>query len=213
MLKADKTEEKILNSAREVFVEKGFDGARMQEIATRAGVNKALLNYYFRSKERMFTTVFELIFRPAMKNIVEIFDQDGDIFSIIEDFIRRHQRFVRQHPEVPKMIARELGSPKTKLFGSMYNILFSNIKRMDVPGKFISKLEAAVSEGIIRPISPVHLIVNILSMNIMYIVTRPLIEQLFSEYIHSWDDFALDREEEVVSFVLQSLRPDNSASK
>ena len=50
-IKKDNTEEKIIDAATDVFVQKGMDGARMQEIADLAGINKALLHYYFRSKE------------------------------------------------------------------------------------------------------------------------------------------------------------------
>ncbi|HNA17232.1 MAG TPA: helix-turn-helix domain-containing protein, partial [Ferruginibacter sp.] len=53
------TEQKILESARNVFIQKGLAGARMQDIADHAGVNKALLHYYFTSKDKLFNIVFE----------------------------------------------------------------------------------------------------------------------------------------------------------
>ena len=53
------TEEAILVAARKVFESKGFDGARMQEISDRAGINRALLHYYFRSKDKMFERIFD----------------------------------------------------------------------------------------------------------------------------------------------------------
>ena len=55
------TEEKIFDAATDVFVEKGMDGARMQDIANHAGINKALLHYYFRTKDQLFNAVFEMI--------------------------------------------------------------------------------------------------------------------------------------------------------
>ena len=56
--KKDNTEEKILNAAQTVFIHKGMDGARMQEIADEAGINKALLHYYFRTKQKLFDAIF-----------------------------------------------------------------------------------------------------------------------------------------------------------
>ena len=53
------TESRILEAAKEVFIAKGFDGARMQEIADTAEINKALLHYYFRNKDKLFEAVFE----------------------------------------------------------------------------------------------------------------------------------------------------------
>ena len=55
------TEEKIFEAATDVFVEKGMDGARMQDIANHAGINKALLHYYYRTKDHLFNAVFEKI--------------------------------------------------------------------------------------------------------------------------------------------------------
>ena len=62
MTETDKqTEEKIFEAATEVFIEKGMDGARMQDIADHAGINKALLHYYYRTKDQLFNAVFEMI--------------------------------------------------------------------------------------------------------------------------------------------------------
>ncbi len=69
MQKSSETEKKIINAATAVFMEKGKDGARMQEIADKAGINKALLHYYFRSKEKLFTNVFNLEIPKVITNI------------------------------------------------------------------------------------------------------------------------------------------------
>ena len=61
------TEEKIFEAATDVFVEKGMDGARMQDIADKAGINKALLHYYFRTKDKLFNAVFEMIAKKIFK--------------------------------------------------------------------------------------------------------------------------------------------------
>jgi TetR/AcrR family transcriptional regulator len=57
------TERKILQAAREVFQRKGLYGARMQEIADAAGINKALLHYYFRNKDKLFDAIFSDVFQ------------------------------------------------------------------------------------------------------------------------------------------------------
>ena len=61
--KEKQTEERIFEAATDVFLDKGMDGARMQDIANHAGINKALLHYYFRTKDHLFNAVFELIAR------------------------------------------------------------------------------------------------------------------------------------------------------
>ena len=70
------TEEKIFEAATDVFIEKGMDGARMQEIADRAGINKALLHYYYRSKEKLFDAVFTIIAKQMLKRFAPVFDEN-----------------------------------------------------------------------------------------------------------------------------------------
>ncbi len=67
------TRDKIFRSATQVFEEKGYSGARMQEIADRAGINKALLHYYFRSKDQLFMAVFQVLIRKMFEKIIAIF--------------------------------------------------------------------------------------------------------------------------------------------
>ena len=69
------TEEKIFEAATDVFVEKGLDGARMQDIADHAGINKALLHYYFRTKDKLFNAVFEMIAKKIFKKFAPVFDE------------------------------------------------------------------------------------------------------------------------------------------
>ncbi len=71
------TEEAILVAARKVFESKGFDGARMQEISDRAGINRALLHYYFRSKDKMFERIFDEALERFMP-LLSTWDQDPD---------------------------------------------------------------------------------------------------------------------------------------
>ena len=73
------TEKTILEAAKKVFLDKGFDGARMQEIADEAGINKALLHYYFRSKDKLFDAIFEEAFKQFLPNISDIMVSDISI--------------------------------------------------------------------------------------------------------------------------------------
>jgi AcrR family transcriptional regulator len=86
-VKKDNTEEKIIDAATYVFVKKGMDGARMQEIADRAGINKALLHYYFRSKEKLFDAVFTRIISIAFPRIGQILTSDLPILEKVEKVI------------------------------------------------------------------------------------------------------------------------------
>ena len=90
MNKSSVTEEKIIKAAAEVFMEKGRDGARMQEIADIAGINKALLHYYFRSKEKLFSKVFYLEIPKIISNIFEAYEDTDDFKKFLESFISKY---------------------------------------------------------------------------------------------------------------------------
>ena len=93
------TEEKIFEAATEVFLEKGMDGARMQDIANHAGINKALLHYYFRTKDHLFNAVFEKIAGKMFKKFAPVFDENLSLEEKIRFFFREHIAFLQENPK------------------------------------------------------------------------------------------------------------------
>ena len=109
-LAGENTENQILIAAREVFILKGFEGARMQEIADHAGINKALLHYYFRSKEKLFDAVFSEIAAnlfPAMKQVIEA---ELGMKEKITFFIKMYLKTLLENPFIPAFIINTLNS-------------------------------------------------------------------------------------------------------
>ena len=213
MVNIDSTEEKIIESAKEVFTEKGFSGARMQEIADHAGVNKALLNYYFRSKNKLFEVAFRMIFKPMIENINSALEKEGDIFEIVENFTRQHFRFIQRHPQAPIMMAKELSSYKDSKEGSLVYLLIEQIIATGFPQKFATRLQDSVDKGEIRNLDPVQLIISILSLNIMYVVIKPVYTRVFADRIPDVNRFESDRENEVVDLVISSIKNKKYKSK
>lgn len=209
MVKPENSEEKIAESALEVFVNKGFAGARMQEIADQAGVNKALVNYYYRSKEKLYEVVFKRLLGPMVENLASILDDEADIFTSIEKLIRRHFRFINNHPEGPLLIAKELSFSREKKKGGISNVLVNQIRESGIPKKMLKKIQNAVDQGEIRAIDPIHLIVNIMSMNIMYVIVKPVFIGIFDQNNDDLKNFENDREDEIVSLVISSLKNKN----
>ncbi len=102
------TEDRILEAAKEVFIAKGFDGARMQEIADTAEINKALLHYYFRNKDKLFEAVFEetlLQIGPMVLSFVnEPIPLEVKIWKFVDDYIE----IIRNNPKLPLFILNEI---------------------------------------------------------------------------------------------------------
>lgn len=109
------TEEKILTAARNVFIRKGLDGARMQEIADEAGINKALLHYYFRTKEKLYDRILKHIVNKFQKNLFVIFNQDKPFDVLIWEFADKYITFLQQNEYLPIFIVHEMQTNPEKL--------------------------------------------------------------------------------------------------
>lgn len=102
------TEEKIKEAAKRVFLAKGFDGCSLREIAKEAGMNVALVNYYFRSKSQLFQLVFQAVMEDFLAAMVEVFSADLSLQSKVRIFIEREFDFLSKHPEIPGFIINEI---------------------------------------------------------------------------------------------------------
>lgn len=164
------TEQKILNAAKKIFIVKGMMGARMQDIADEAGINKALLHYYFSSKEKLFETIFMEEAKIFFPKINMIFESDLPLFEKIEKFTEEYIDIIRQNPYLPLFVINEINREPDKFLYKIWGK--TNLPR---PEKFLQQIEREVKKGSIKPISPVHLLLNILSMCIFPFMARPML--------------------------------------
>src|SRR5215212_2963121 len=105
--KDESTEEKILSAAKKVFISKGMSGARMQDIADEAGINKALLHYYFKNKEQLFENIFTRLTHGFWQQITSVFESDDRLFEKIHSFCSLYIEKVIQNPYIPLFVLYE----------------------------------------------------------------------------------------------------------
>lgn len=114
------TELKIKEAAKRVFMAKGFDGCSTREIAKEAGMNVALVNYYFRSKGQLFQLIFRAALEDFMLSMVDVFSTDLSLESKMRIFIEREYDFLTKHPEMPGFIIGEMSRADGCGAGNMY---------------------------------------------------------------------------------------------
>lgn len=193
-------EEKILEAARQVFENKGMVGARMQEIADQAKINKSLLHYYYRSKQKLFEAVFKTAFHKLAPQINTILNSDQSICEKITNFSKNYTTFMIKHPYLPNFILQELNrNPEfvkelisTKTFPSMKN--------------FQNQIREAVAEKKIRKIEAEQLFINILSLNIFPFVAAPLIKGFINVNDKKYISILETRKTEIADFIIQSIK-------
>lgn len=109
-LKADSsTEQKIRDAAKEVFIAKGFSGCTSREIAKAAGMNVALVNYYFRSKTALFKIIFEAAMGDFLLSMLDVFNTDLPLEEKLRNYLDREYEFLAKYPEIPSFIINEMG--------------------------------------------------------------------------------------------------------
>ncbi|MEJ0102141.1 MAG: TetR/AcrR family transcriptional regulator [Bacteroidota bacterium] len=136
------TEERILEAARKVFVRKGMTGARMQEIADEAGINKALLHYYFRNKEMLFDTIFRQAAQKLFPQLNIIFESDMPLFEKIETFVATYIDVMLENPYLPMFVLGEINQDPGKFYKKMNGEL-----KFPKPDKFLVQIDKEVRKG------------------------------------------------------------------
>jgi TetR/AcrR family transcriptional regulator len=194
------TETRILEAAKTVFIENGLDGTSMQQIADKASINKSLLHYYFRNKEKLFNAVFSYAFRQFIPQIQEILDSGASIFVKIEKIVSEYMGMLMKNKFIPAFVLHEINRNPDRLFGIMQD---SGID----PNIIVNQFVAEIAKGNIRPIDPRHLIVNILSLCIFPIAARPLIQRiLYSNDSAAYQQFLEERKKIVTEFIIHAIQ-------
>ena len=200
--KENGTEEKILNSAKKIFQQKGMDGARMQEIADEAGINKSLLHYYYRSKQLLFEAVFYRAFSLLVPQLTKVLNDDTELEEKIRNFTASHIGFILKHPYLPNFIFQELNR-NPRFLEKMRN-------NQDLPdiSRFKSQVESEVEKGNIRPISAEELFMNILSLNVFPFIGKPLLRTFVDADEEAYNQLMEERKNKVADFIWQSIKLD-----
>lgn len=198
------TEQQILAAARKVFIEKGLDGARMQEIADEAGINKALLHYYFRSKEKLFEMIFQEEigkFFPKMFNLMAAPDVNYE--DKIRAFVDTYISIFINNPFLAPFILREIHrNPET---------ITSYFAKAGINPDHLKFTLSMLSQQLNMNFDEArHFIINMISMCIFPFAGRPLIEKLlFQEDKAIYEQFLEERKKMVAEFIINSLKSRN----
>jgi TetR/AcrR family transcriptional regulator len=195
------TEQKIFESATEVFMEKGMDGARMQDIADHAGINKSLLHYYYRTKERLFNAVFEMIAGQMFKRFDRVFDENLSLEEKIRFFFREHISFMQNNPRLPAFILNELNRNPARIK--------KLLQRFDII-KVWSTLESQHKEelekyNITRENIP-QLMTSIVSLSVFPFAGKAIISVFMEKMGYNFDDYIEKRKEYAADFVIKAIK-------
>jgi TetR/AcrR family transcriptional regulator len=202
------TEEKIFDAATDVFIEKGMDGARMQDIADHAGINKALLLYYYRTKEHLFNAVFEKIAGYMFAKFAPVFDTNLSLEDKIRFFFREHISFLQKNPGLPSFLLNEINRHPERI-----RKLISNIDIERIWDMIQSQHSDELMKYNITKDSIPQLMTTIAAISVFPFAARGVIESILKKMGYDFDQYIEERKEYAADFVIDALKKREVRSK
>jgi len=199
-------EELILNAASDVFIEKGLSGARTQDIADRAGINKTLLHYYFRTKENIFARILQQVFSSFLVQIDSAISEDAPFPIALRAFIDSFVDYIAARPRVPLFIMQEL-SQGGKI---VREVISATLERVNLPNRMVRLITKGIEEGNLEPVDPLQTVVTVLGACIYYFVAEPIIGAVVSKIqpgqVLDRESFVAQRKEEIFKVLYYGLK-------
>ena len=197
------TRDKIFRAATQVFEEKGYSGARMQEIADKAGINKALLHYYFRSKDQLFMAVFQVLISKMFEKIFATFRADLSFKEKIKLFLDQHIDFLIKNPKLPLFLLNEMSVNPSVVDGIRETLKYGELRDM-IYEKHAKELKGY---GIKKSDMP-QLMITIVSMSIFPFAAREMIAVMIPQMIDNrkFNTFMEERKEFATEFIFSALK-------
>jgi AcrR family transcriptional regulator len=203
-LKTTNTEQVILEAAEKIFIEKGYAGTRTIEIAQAAGVNHALLHYYFRTKENLFNQIFEQKASQLLGFFVEAFSRDYPFFEKLKIGIERHFDLLKQTPGLPLFVLTEIIQNKERK-----NFILQKVATIgeEILKKMSTAINAEIRKGTIRPIRARDLLVNIGSLNVFaFVAVQIFFDGQQDKDSPGYQRFLEERKKNNVETIINSLK-------
>lgn len=196
------TEQKILEAAEDVFHIKGYDGARMQEIAEHAGINKGLLHYYFKTKEKLFEAIFSAALHRMVSKIHAILELDISLEDRIGLIVDQYMMLLSKNPNLPRFVINELNKNPEQFIARHINRDASSAFE-----EFVTSVQQEVDKKNIRQIDPRQLFFNMISLIIFPFVGRPLLQGVTGADNNTFKELMTERKEHIKQFIRNALRP------
>lgn len=204
-----RTEARILDAAHTVFIRNGTAGARMQEIAREAGVNSALLHYYFRSKEKLSEAVFRRAAGELLPAVIRILAEDRGIEEKVAAVVEVEQTRLLQTPYLPAYVLSELTRHPERLRQFVSAVIGQEPEEVGrrLMSVLQAQIDARVAAGAMSPIAPQQFVVNLLSLCIFPFAARPMISAMLGLDDAGFEQFIERRRRDLPLFFLKGLRP------
>ena len=191
--------EKILDAALEEFAEFGRAGSRVDRIAHRAGLNKAMLYYHFGSKDDLFTAVIDRRFNRLLPMVSKSIDESTDLEGALKALAQMYAVAFGQEPSFVRILHREMADPD----GVMAQRITELFLASGLPQRVTGLLSEYQTLGLLRELEVKQMVVSFVTMNIGYYIMRPVLNRILD--IADQEAFVAERKRAVVDIFLYGV--------
>jgi AcrR family transcriptional regulator len=193
----------ILEVARKHFVQRGYAATRMQDIADEAGSNKALVHYYFRSKEKLYHEITVRILDTIIPRFAQALTIDGTFWERVEAMVGSYVSLLQEQPDIPFFIMSEVSQKQERFIEE----LKKRSQYFPALQGFIILMHQEMEAGKIRTIPPIHLMLNIMGMTVFPFLAKPFLTTVFGVPEEDFSELMGERKEIIINFLKAALNP------
>lgn len=197
-------EERILACAERLFLGKGYNLTSMTEIAREAGCTQALVHYYFRTKENLFSKIFEEKFHQFINCIVKREDEDLPFADLVSARTSRLFDLMAENRRLPFMFLSEFvinPEQRLSLKDTMVTLCAEAVSRLE------AMIATEVEGGRIRPTGTMDITLNMFSLVVTFFVVLPFLEEMGFVTDDNRKEFIAQRKQEIIRTIIGGLRP------
>lgn len=202
---AEDKEQLILEVARKQFVQKGYAATKMQDIAEEAQVNKALLHYYYRSKEKLYHEIIVRTLDKMIPRFAAAMEKEGDFWERLDNLVSSYLELLQAEPDLPIFVMSELSQEQERFISE----LRKRAHYFPAAHGFVMSMQEEMASGRIRSIPPLHLLLNIMSMTIFPFIAKPIFSTIFNFPQENFMALMAERKEVIMDFLRSALKPDD----
>ena len=194
---------RILDAADAVFVRRGIDGARMQDIADQADVNKSLLHYYFRSKADLARAVWQRVASAFVPGVLQMLGSELPLDEKIERFVDAYHAMLTRHPYLVTYVLSE-SARHPDLITEVYSPERRQAARRMI-GRLQQQIDAEVAAKRMAPVPAEQFFVTLLGSCLFPFAARPILSEVLGFGPREFRTFMEQRRQELPMFLKRAL--------
>lgn len=193
--------QRILDAAHKLFINNGFDGTSIRDIANASDTNIAMVNYYFQSKYNLFEIIFDEAFDILMLKVFSIVESEKPFFEIVEHWIHAYYDILLEYPQIPIFIINEANKNPDRLVERI-----QTRKPYEIFTIISKRIESEVERGTIIETSTIDFMLNIISLCLFPFMFGKLATHVAGRHPSEYEEILKNHKTYVVDFVINALK-------